>query len=123
MRSRYSLHSALPTALLSFLLVAPTAVVAHTGHDHGSEFNAGTSQPASGVRVDPATAERLGIQVSPVKKQFLSLGIQTTGELAAQPDQKGMVNAPINGTVVELLVQPGEVVKKGSRWQKWLRLI
>ncbi|MBD2259396.1 efflux RND transporter periplasmic adaptor subunit [Pseudanabaena sp. FACHB-2040] len=114
MRFRYFPHS-VPAALMGLLLLTvPIAVVAHTGHDHGSEFNSGSSQPASGVQVDPATADRLGIQVVPVQKQVLSRGIQTTGELVTQPDQKGMVNAPINGTVVELLVQPGDVVKKGQ---------
>ncbi|MBD0334775.1 MAG: efflux RND transporter periplasmic adaptor subunit [Cyanobacteria bacterium Co-bin13] len=108
-----------PSVLLGLLLLAvPIAGVAHVGHDHGSEFQSGTSQPASGVRVDPATADRLGIQVVPVQKQFLNLGLQTTGELAAQPDQTVMVNAPINGTVVELLVQPGDVVKQGQALAK-----
>jgi cobalt-zinc-cadmium efflux system membrane fusion protein len=105
----------LPGAILGLLLLAtPMAVLAHVGHDHGSEFQQGSSQPATGVRVDPATADRLGIVVGPVAKEFLDVGIQTTGEIEASPDEQVIVNAPINGTVVELLVQPGEVVTKGQ---------
>ncbi|WP_072016217.1 efflux RND transporter periplasmic adaptor subunit [Leptolyngbya sp. KIOST-1] len=103
------------SSVLGLVLVsAPIAALAHTGHDHGAEFQSGTSQPASGIRVDSATAERLGIQVVPVKREVLSLGLQTTGELIAQPDKAVMVNAPINGTVVELLVEPGETVTAGQ---------
>ena len=96
------------------LLSLPVAAIAHTGHDHGAEFQPGTSPPASGIRVDGATADRLGIQVEPVQRRSLSIGIQTTGEVVTQPDQTVMVNAPINGTVVELLVQPGDAVNKGQ---------
>lgn len=96
------------------LITLPVVVVAHTGHDHGAEFQSGTSQPVSGIRVDPTTAERLGIKLAPVQSQFLSIGLETTGELVAQPDQAVMVNAPINGTVIELLVEPGATVAAGQ---------
>ncbi|TVQ06281.1 MAG: efflux RND transporter periplasmic adaptor subunit [Leptolyngbya sp. DLM2.Bin27] len=102
-------------SLLGLMVLAlPIAVVAHTGHDHGAEFQPGTSQPASGIQVDGATAERLGLQVEPVQRRSLSIGIQATAEVVTQPDQTVMVNAPINGTVVELLVQPGDGVQKGQ---------
>jgi membrane fusion protein, heavy metal efflux system len=96
------------------VLSLPPVVIAHVGHDHGAEFESGTSQPASGVQVDTVTAERLGIQVEPVQRRSLNIGIQTTGEVVTQPDQMVMVNAPIDGTVVELLVQPGDQVQKGQ---------
>lgn len=96
------------------LLSAPVVVFAHAGHDHGSEFQQGSSQPVSGIRVDPETATRLGIVLEPVMKDFLDVGVQTTGEIEAAPDKQVVVNAPINGTVVELLVQPGETVEQGQ---------
>lgn len=105
--------SVLGLAVLGLGVLSPTAI-AHTGHDHGAEFQPGTSQPASGIQVDQATAERLGLEVEPVQRRSLSIGLQTTGEVVAQPDQAVMVNAPINGTVVELLVQPGDRVQRGQ---------
>lgn len=96
----------------------PMAAIAHVGHDHGADFQSGTSQPASGIRVDEATAQRLGLIVEPVQRRSLSIGLQTTGEVVTQPDQTVMVNAPINGTVVELLVQPGDRVEQGQALAK-----
>lgn len=105
----------LPTVLLGCLLLAvPGAVFAHAGHDHGSEFQSGNSQPVGGIRVDAQTIDRLGIIVEPVTREFLEVGIQTTAEVTAQPDQQVTVNAPINGTVVELRVQPGDRVEQGQ---------
>lgn len=100
------------------LLVLPMAAIAHVGHDHGADFQSGSSQPVSGIRVDGATAQRLGLSVEPVQRQSLSIGLQTTGEVVTQPDQTVMVNAPINGTVVELLVQPGDRVERGQALAK-----
>ncbi|PZV02899.1 MAG: efflux RND transporter periplasmic adaptor subunit [Leptolyngbya sp.] len=114
MRSRPYISTVWAGSLLGLMMLSlPIAVMAHGGHA-GSEFESGNSQPVGGIRVDPATAERLGIQTAPVKSEVLSIGIQTTGELITQPDQSVMVNAPINGTVVELLVEPGDTVTAGQ---------
>ena len=119
MGSRYAISHRWAGALLGLgLLALPIAAIAHGGHDHGAEFQPGTRQPASGIRVDGATAQRLGLSVEPVQRRSLSIGLQTTGEVVTQPDQTVMVNAPINGTVVELLVQPGDVVQKGQALAK-----
>lgn len=119
MRSRPYIPTVWAGSLLGLMVLSlPIVVVAHTGHDHGAEFQPGTSPPASGIQVDGATSERLGIQVEPVQRRSLSIGIQTTAEVVTQPDQTVMVNAPINGTVVELLVQPGDEVNKGQALAK-----
>ncbi|MBW4623047.1 MAG: efflux RND transporter periplasmic adaptor subunit [Cyanosarcina radialis HA8281-LM2] len=102
-------------AILSFtLLLAPTAVVAHGGH--GDEFSGEnqTSQPTNSIAVDRETAKRLGIEVEPVTRQRLAVGIKTTGQIEALPDRQVEVKAPVDGTLVELLVQPGDRVKPGQ---------
>ncbi len=115
MGSRPSIPNRWAGSLLGLMvLVLPIAAIAHVGHDHGADFQSGTSQPVSGIRVEAATAQRLGIQLESVQRRSLSTGLQTTGEVVTQPDQTVMVNAPINGTVVELLVQPGDRVQKGQ---------
>ncbi|WP_193200020.1 efflux RND transporter periplasmic adaptor subunit [Nostoc sp. MG11] len=105
------------TLLSLLLLTTPTAVLAGAGHDHigGSSFQGSGSQASGSVEVDAETAQRLGIKVEPVKRQQLALGIKSTGQIETLPSQKVEVNTPITGAkVVELLVEPGAVVKKGQ---------
>ncbi|QZZ20030.1 efflux RND transporter periplasmic adaptor subunit [Leptothermofonsia sichuanensis E412] len=103
----------LPLTVLGVFLLSPVNLVfAHGGHDHSSDFQPGNSPSVQGIQVDGQTAKRLGIVVEPVRREFLDIGIRTTAEIAAQPDQQVSVNAPINGTVTELRVKPGDRVKK-----------
>jgi len=105
------------TLLSLLLLTTPTAVLAGAGHDHtgGSSFQGSGSEASGSVEVDAETAQRLGIKVEPVKRQQLALGIKSTGQIETLPSQKVEVNTPITGAkVVELLVEPGAVVRKGQ---------
>jgi RND family efflux transporter MFP subunit len=102
-------------AILSFaLLVAPTAVVAHSGH--GDEFSGSnkTDRPTSSIAIDAETAKRLGIEVEPVTRQRLAIAIKATGQIEALPNRQVEVKAPVDGTLVELLVQPGDRVQQGQ---------
>lgn len=113
-QSPSSLRS-LSGAILSLLLIAtPVAVLAHAGH--GDEFKGGgeTNHASDSIQVDAETAKRLGIKVEPVKRQRLAIGIKTTGQIETLPNKKVEVTAPISGKVVELLVEPGTVVKAGQ---------
>ena len=102
--------------LLSFLLfIDPAAVFAHAGH--GNEFHESggdATQTPGAISVDAETSKRIGIKVEPVKSQRLSVGIKTTGQIETLPNQKVEVRAPVSGTVVELLVKPGDKVSKGQ---------
>ncbi|NJM72236.1 MAG: efflux RND transporter periplasmic adaptor subunit [Scytonema sp. RU_4_4] len=103
-------------SLASLLLLAnPLTVLAHGGH--GKEFQGANeaSQNTGSIQVDAQTAKRLGIKIEPVKRQQLAVGIKTTGQIETLPSQKVEVNTPISkAKVVELLVEPGAVVKKGQ---------
>ncbi|MFM7425612.1 MAG: efflux RND transporter periplasmic adaptor subunit, partial [Elainella sp.] len=46
--------------------------------------------------------------------QQFSLAIRTTGQIEALPNQQVKVTAPLTGTVVRLLIQPGERVQRGQ---------
>lgn len=101
--------------LLSFVLLAtPASVLAHGGG--GEDFQGGSeaSQASGSIQVDAATAKRIGIKVEPVTRQRLAIGIKTTGQIDTLPNQKVEVTAPLTSTVVQLLVQPGDAVKKGQ---------
>jgi cobalt-zinc-cadmium efflux system membrane fusion protein len=100
--------------LLLLTATVPAAVFAHAGH--GDEFHHDTEATTNpeGIKVDSATARQMGIKAQPVSKQFLDIGIKTTGQIENQPNKQAEVTAPIPGTVVELLVEPGNSVKKGQ---------
>ncbi len=107
--------SSCSVSLLSLiLLTSPAAVLAHAGH--GDEFHQSgeTTQIPASISVDAETSKRIGIKVEPVKAQRLAVGIKTTGQIETLPNQKVEVRAPISGTVVELLVKPGDKVSKGQ---------
>ncbi|MBD2093293.1 efflux RND transporter periplasmic adaptor subunit [Microcoleus sp. FACHB-1515] len=99
--------------LLSLLLIPSIAAIAHPGH--GNEFeDSGTAATAESIQVDETTAERLGIEVEVVEPQRLAVGIETTGQVEALPNQQAKVTAPVGGTVVRLLVEPGDRVRAGQ---------
>jgi cobalt-zinc-cadmium efflux system membrane fusion protein len=106
------LFSAFTVLLLSTAL--PAAVFAHAGH--GDEFHSDTEATTNpeGINVDAGTAETMGIKSQPAHRQFLDVGIKTTGQIETQANKQVEVTAPIAGTVVELLVQPGDSVKIGQ---------
>jgi cobalt-zinc-cadmium efflux system membrane fusion protein len=103
------------TFLSLLLLASPAVVQAHGGH--GNEFHQENeaTQTTNSIQVDANTAKRLGIKLEPVKSQRLAVGIKATGQIETLPSQKVEVTTPISGAkVVELLVEPGALVKKGQ---------
>jgi membrane fusion protein, heavy metal efflux system len=114
-------HSGLPprnrmagTCLtLLLLLLTPVRVLAHVGH--GDEFNQNSSSQAAGaIAVDSTTAEQIGLKVESVTRQSLRFGIEATGQIEASPSRRVEVTNPVGGTVVKLLVEPGDVVEAGQ---------
>lgn len=101
-------------ACLSLLLLLPmTEVFAHAGH--GDEFHQNQSAPAAGaIEVDDATVNRIGLKVEAVTRQSLSFGVQATGQIEALPSRRVEVTNPVGGTVIQLLVEPGDAVQIGQ---------
>lgn len=102
-------------AIFSLLLLTTSVkVLAHGGH--GNEFQAGSqsAQSAGAIQVDADTARRMELKVEPVSRQQLAFGIKTTGQLETLPNQQVEVTTPVGGTVIRLLVRPGESVAAGQ---------
>lgn len=97
----------------SLLMTIPTSVLAHGGH--GNEFQGG-SQPAhtDTIQVDTETAKRIGLKVESVSRQRLGISIRATGKIEALPNQQVEVTTPVKGTVIKLLVNPGDRVVKAQ---------
>ncbi|MTJ08480.1 efflux RND transporter periplasmic adaptor subunit [Anabaena sp. UHCC 0204] len=93
--------------------VIPAKISAHPGHNHEFKTDIEFTTP-EGISVDAQTAKRIGIIVKPVKPQILPIGMKTTGKIETLPNQKVPVTPPIEGKVVELLVKPGAIVKRGE---------
>lgn len=101
------------TCLTLLLLATSAEVLAHTGH--GDEFHQNQSaQSAGAIEVDTATAERIGLKIEPVTRQSLAFGVQATGQIEASPSRRVEVTNPVGGTVVRLLVEPGDTVEAGQ---------
>ena len=107
-------YAQFPAIISIVLLTSPAAVLAHAGH--GDEFHQSgeATQIPAAISVDAETSKRIGIKVEPVNSQRLSVGIKTTGQIETLPNQKVEVRAPVSGTVVELLVKPGDKVSKSQ---------
>lgn len=113
-RNRAIASRYLSGTFLTLLLLTPAArIVAHGGH--GNEFQGGNqAQSAGAIQVDPATTKRLGLKVESVIRQRLAFGVKTTGQIESLPNQQVEVTTPVGGTVLRLLVKPGDSVQAGQ---------
>ncbi|MBW4542356.1 MAG: efflux RND transporter periplasmic adaptor subunit [Myxacorys chilensis ATA2-1-KO14] len=100
------------TLLTLGLLAGSPVVLAHGGH--GNEFKGGSAQSSGSVQVDAETAQRLGFKVEPVTRQRLAFGVKTTGQIETLPNRQVEVTTPVGGTVLRLLVKPGDTVNAGQ---------
>ncbi|MDS3861730.1 efflux RND transporter periplasmic adaptor subunit [Thermosynechococcaceae cyanobacterium BACA0444] len=106
-------HQPLSLALMTLLLLYPSHALGHAGH--GDEFSQTESaQSANSVKLEPDIKRRLGIAVQPVQQRPLPLGIKTTGTVETLPNQSVTVTMPVGGTLVKLLVNPGQAVNAGQ---------
>jgi cobalt-zinc-cadmium efflux system membrane fusion protein len=102
------------TLLSLFLLATPLKAFAHGGH--GDEFQGGSQAPQSvgSIQVDAETAKRMGLKIEPATRQRLAFGVKATGQIESLPNQQVEVTTPVGGTVLRLLVKPGERVGVGQ---------
>jgi membrane fusion protein, heavy metal efflux system len=96
---------------LGLLIAISLPVSAHGGH--GNEFKGGTTG-STAIKVDDQTAKRMGLKLESVRRRTLTFGIKATGQLESLPNQKVEVTTPVGGTVIKLLVSPGQTVQKGQ---------
>jgi membrane fusion protein, heavy metal efflux system len=99
---------------LAGILLASLPAFGHAGHSDHEFSSTGTAGTPQSVQVDPTTSDRIGIRVEPVTSQRFALGIKATGQIETLPNQQVKVTAPLTGTVVQLLVQPGDRVQAGD---------
>ncbi|MBD2188443.1 efflux RND transporter periplasmic adaptor subunit [Pseudanabaena mucicola] len=103
----------LSLVLLVNPLLNPVAILAHAGH--GDEFGHGdTIANPSAIEIDQNTAQKVGIKVEPVSKKTMAIALKATGQIEPLPDGKVKVTSPIKGTLISLLVQPGDKVEAGQ---------
>lgn len=99
--------------LASWLVVSvPQRAIAHAGH--GNEFQSAPAASSTAIAVDETTAERLGIKIESVARRPMPVGLQATGQVETLPNETVQVTNPVQGSVVRLLVQPGDSVAAGQ---------
>jgi cobalt-zinc-cadmium efflux system membrane fusion protein len=103
----------LSLVLLVNPLLNPVVILAHAGH--GDEFGHGDAiANPSAIEIDQNTAQKVGIKVESVSKKTMAIAIKATGQIEPLPDGKVKVTSPIKGTLISLLVQPGDKVEAGQ---------
>ncbi|MEI6379364.1 MAG: efflux RND transporter periplasmic adaptor subunit [Cyanobacteriota bacterium ELA615] len=110
----YTTRSLPRITLIIFFTLASPPVLAHAGH--GNEFkgqNTDINTPTP-VKVDPKTAQSLGIKIEAVSKKQLDIRLRATGQIEILPNKKVELTAPIPGRIVKLLVEPNSSVKAGQ---------
>jgi membrane fusion protein, heavy metal efflux system len=101
--------------LTLMLFTLPLKAFAGAGHDHGSnQFQQADGGGMRSVEVDAAMAKRLGLKIELASRQRLPFGIKANGQVEALPNQQVEVTTPVGGTVMRLLVQPGDTVRAGQ---------
>jgi membrane fusion protein, heavy metal efflux system len=114
MNSNFFAKSIALLSLLSIWASFSPAVFSHGGHSHGNEFGGEAQAGSKEVTIDAATAQSLGIKTAPVQRQKLPIEILATGQIELLPNQKVEITSPIEGKILQLLVQPGAKVKAGQ---------
>lgn len=103
----------LSLVLLVNPLLNPAVVLAHAGH--GDEFGHGDAiANPSAIEIDQNTAQKVGIKIEPVSKRTMAIALKATGQIEPLPDGKVKVTSPIKGTLISLLVKPGDKVEAGQ---------
>jgi membrane fusion protein, heavy metal efflux system len=103
------------SAILSLVFLgSPVVVLAHSGHGDEFQGESKSQQSTNSIQVDAETAKKLGIEVEAVSSQRLNIAIKTTGQIETLPNQKVEVKAPVDGILAQLLVKPGDRVKKSQ---------
>ena len=117
----YILRRPLITAIASSVIVGYSATfgslpsIAGAGHNHGNEFETGGSTgELQSIEVNTDITERIGIKIESVERRRIGVGIKATGQIEFQPDRQANVTVPAPGTIVELLVEPGDRVQQGQ---------
>ncbi len=104
-----SLHAPRPLTLGALALIAVAA-----GCSKGDSPSVAQAAPPkdSALTIPPSQRER--IRVAVVDSTHYRPLVQTTGTVAFDGDQSTPVLAPISGPVTRIVVQPGDVVRRGA---------
>ncbi|WP_347160300.1 efflux RND transporter periplasmic adaptor subunit [Pontibacter chitinilyticus] len=72
------------------------------------------AQEAGTVKLTPAQAEAVGLELGPLQNRNLSATTKVTGELEVPPQSLAEVSAVVGGNVQEIKVIEGDKVRKGQ---------
>lgn len=74
-----------------------------------------SAQHESGVTIDPATSQNMGVRIAPVERQDISRRIKSVGVVTADESRQSSINSKVEGWIEKLYVdQTGKPVGKGA---------
>jgi Cu(I)/Ag(I) efflux system membrane fusion protein/cobalt-zinc-cadmium efflux system membrane fusion protein len=69
----------------------------------------------SGITIDPATSQNMGVRIATVVRQDISRSIKTVGAVTADESRQSSINSKVEGWIEKLYVdQTGKPVAKGA---------
>ena len=75
----------------------------------------GGSGEGSGISIDPATSQNMGVRIASVARQDISRSIKTVGTVTADESRQSSINSKVEGWIEKLYVdQTGKPVAKGA---------
>ena len=98
---------------VAFLLLYPTQVVAHAGHDNapGESGEAGAAGP---IMIAAEAKKNLALTVEEAQVRTINKTVTLIGQIEGIPNRSAAVTSRIAGRVTGLLVTEGQQVKKGQ---------
>lgn len=97
---------------------SPSATgMSHDTHDHGEHdhHDHEDEDHAEEIMLTDMQAEKVGISYGKIEKRGIREVLPVNGVVALMPQKQAQASSLIAGRVEQIIVQPGDVVKKGDR--------
>lgn len=100
--------------ILTLFLISSSSVWAGPGHNHGTPGDS-TGGPLSEIVLTQAMMTNLGIKTAPASLQDMSEVVDVWANVEYFPERQAAITSSAQGNISEILIHPGEAVKKGQK--------
>ena len=101
------------TYLVALLLLYPSQVIAHAGHDK-APGESGASSVHGQIMIAPEARKNLALTVEEAQVRTIDKTVTLIGQIEGVPSRSAAITSRISGRVSGLLVNEGQQVKKGQ---------
>lgn len=100
--------------ILTLFLISSSSVWAGPGHDHGTPGDS-AGGPLSEIVLTQAMMTNLGIKTAPASLQDMSEVVDVWANVEYFPERQAAITSSAQGNISEILIHPGEAVRKGQK--------